>query len=149
MFDIKSPFKETGDQPQAIKKLIDGLNKNIKNQCLLGVTGSGKTFTTANVINKYNKPTLILCHNKTLAAQLYSEFKYFFPNNSLNILFHIMIIINQAYLQFQESTSKKIYQLIKKLKVTFKYYINLVIWKKRCYCNLSVSCIYGLGNPNL
>ena len=82
-FDLISNFKPTGDQPNAIKALINGLHENEKHQTLLGVTGSGKTFTIANVINQINTPTLVLSHNKTLAAQLYSEFKQFFPNNSV------------------------------------------------------------------
>ena len=81
MFKLHSNFKPTGDQPEAIKKLVDGINKGEKNQVLMGVTGSGKTFTMANVIAQVNKPTLVLAHNKTLAGQLYSEFKELFPNN--------------------------------------------------------------------
>ena len=80
MFKLKSTYKPTGDQPKAISEISKGIKKKIKNQCLLGVTGSGKTFTIANVIEKHNMPTLILCHNKTLAAQLYEEFKVFFPS---------------------------------------------------------------------
>ena len=82
-FDLKSKFKPAGDQPDAIKNLCDGINSNIDYQTLLGVTGSGKTFTIANVIKEINRPTLILSHNKTLAAQLFSEFKQFFPNNAV------------------------------------------------------------------
>ena len=82
-FNIVSNFKPTGDQPEAIKQLVEGLNDGVKAQTLLGVTGSGKTFTVANVIEKVNRPTLILSHNKTLAAQLYGEFKQFFPNNAV------------------------------------------------------------------
>ena len=82
-FDLHSQFSPKGDQPKAIKDLVDGLNNDQKNQVLLGVTGSGKTFTMANVINQTNKPTLIISHNKTLAAQLYGELKTFFPNNSV------------------------------------------------------------------
>ena len=81
MLKIKAPFSPTGDQPEAIRKLTNGILNGDKHQCLLGVTGSGKTFTIANVIEQTQKPSLILCHNKTLAAQLYSEFKDFFPNN--------------------------------------------------------------------
>lgn len=81
-FEIVSDFKPTGDQPRAIEELVNSLNENHKYQTLLGVTGSGKTFTMANIIEKVQKPTLILAHNKTLAAQLYSEFKEFFPNNA-------------------------------------------------------------------
>ena len=83
MFELISKYKPSGDQPQAIKELVDGLNKGYNEQTLLGVTGSGKTFTMANVIAKLNRPTLVLAHNKTLAAQLCSEFKEFFPENAV------------------------------------------------------------------
>ena len=83
MFDLQSEYSPTGDQPEAIKELISGINDNLKFQTLKGVTGSGKTFTVANVINELNRPTLVLAHNKTLAAQLYSEFKQYFPNNAV------------------------------------------------------------------
>lgn len=81
MFQLVSKYKPSGDQPQAIEKLVEGINEGKKEQVLLGATGTGKTFTMANVIAKVNKPTLILAHNKTLAGQLYSEFKELFPNN--------------------------------------------------------------------
>ena len=83
MFNLVSKYKPTGDQPEAIKELVDGINKGQKSQVLMGVTGSGKTFTMANVIASVNKPTLVLAHNKTLAGQLYGEFKEFFPNNAV------------------------------------------------------------------
>ena len=83
-FKLQSDYKPTGDQPAAINELVSGINSDAAAQTLLGVTGSGKTFTMANVINQVNKPTLILSHNKTLAAQLYSEFKGFFPENSVH-----------------------------------------------------------------
>ena len=82
-FEIVSDFKMTGDQPQAVDKLVDGILKGYKAQTLLGVTGSGKTFTMANIIERVQRPTLVMCHNKTLAAQLYSEFKEFFPHNAV------------------------------------------------------------------
>ena len=82
-FDLVSSYKPTGDQPDAIEKLTDGLNKGYKYQTLLGVTGSGKTFTMANVIAKVNRPTLVLAHNKTLAAQLCNELREFFPHNAV------------------------------------------------------------------
>ena len=91
-FELTSAYKPTGDQPEAIAQLTEGVLQGVPAQTLLGVTGSGKTFTIANVIANINKPTLILSHNKTLAAQLYSEFKGFFPNN---ITFHIMTIISR------------------------------------------------------
>jgi len=82
-FKLQSEFKPTGDQPEAIEQLSKGISSGEKYQTLLGVTGSGKTFTVANVVEKVNKPTLVLAHNKTLAAQLYSEFKQFFPKNAV------------------------------------------------------------------
>ena len=82
-FHLKSPYQPTGDQPQAIEKLVNGLNAGLDDQVLLGVTGSGKTFTMANVIAQVNRPTLVLAHNKTLAAQLCSEFREFFPDNAV------------------------------------------------------------------
>ena len=83
-FQLVSPYAPTGDQPEAIAQLVDGINKGYKEQTLLGVTGSGKTFTMANVIAQVNRPTLVLAHNKTLAAQLCSEFREFFPENAVD-----------------------------------------------------------------
>ena len=82
-FKLQAPFKPTGDQPQAIAKLVEGINSELQHQTLLGVTGSGKTFSVANVIEAVQKPTLVISHNKTLAAQLASEYKQFFPNNAV------------------------------------------------------------------
>ena len=93
-FDLQSPYSPTGDQPEAIKDLTQGIQDGVAAQTLLGVTGSGKTFTVANVIQEVQRPTLVLSHNKTLAAQLYQEFKSFFLITLLNILFLITIIIN-------------------------------------------------------
>lgn len=97
-FQLVSEFQPTGDQPQAIKELVNGLNAGTKFQTLLGVTGSGKTFTVANVIQQVNRPTLVLSHNKTLAAQLYSEFKLFFLIMRLSILFLITTITNRKHI---------------------------------------------------
>ena len=83
MFKLHSNFKPTGDQPEALKALVEGIKRGDRGQTLLGVTGSGKTFTIANVIKEVNKPTIIMAHNKTLAGQLYSEFKEFFPENAV------------------------------------------------------------------
>ena len=150
MFEIKAPFKETGDQPEAIKKLIDGLKKNIKNQCLLGVTGSGKTFTIANVINQFKKPTLILCHNKTLAAQLYSEFKYFFPNNSIEYFVSYYDYYQpEAYLPVTGKYIEKDLSINKEIeKLRLSTTSTLLSGKKDVIVISSVSCIYGLGNPD-
>ncbi len=89
-FEIVSDFGMTGDQPQAVDKLVEGLNKGFRHQTLLGVTGSGKTFTMANVVERVQRPTLVICHNKTLAAQLCTEFKEFFPTTRWNTLSAIM-----------------------------------------------------------
>ena len=94
-FKLTSDFKPTGDQPTAIKQLVAGIESDEKYQTLLGVTGSGKTFTVANIIQEVQRPTLVLAHNKTLAAQLYSEFKQFFLKMLLNILYPIMITTSQ------------------------------------------------------
>ena len=96
-FELHSEYKPTGDQPQAIEKLVKGFKEGNQFETLLGVTGSGKTFTMANVIAQLNKPTLVLAHNKTLAAQLYGEMKEFFPENAVNILSPIMIITSRRH----------------------------------------------------
>ena len=112
MFKLDSEYNPTGDQPEAINQLVDGINENLKFQTLKGVTGSGKTFTIANVIEKVNKPTLVLAHNKTLAAQLYSEFKEYFPSNSVEYFVSYYDYYQpEAYLPaFQEHILRKIYQ---------------------------------------
>lgn len=116
VFKIKSKFSPSGDQPKAIKKLVDGINNGEKHQVLLGATGTGKTFTIANVIKEVNKPTLILAHNKTLAGQLYSELKEIFPEIESNILFLIMIIISLKHMsQKQILILKKTHLLMMKL----------------------------------
>ena len=102
-FKLNSPYKPLGDQPKAINSLVDGINKGEKEQTLLGVTGSGKTFTMANVIEKVQKPTLVISHNKTLAAQLMRNLRSFFQTMQLNILSVIMIIISLRHM-FQELT---------------------------------------------
>lgn len=101
-FKLTSEFQPTGDQPEAIRQLIQGLQSGRSSQVLLGVTGSGKTFTVANVINEIHRPTLILSHNKTLAAQLYGEFKSFFPKMQSNILYLITIITNRKLICRQQ-----------------------------------------------
>ena len=116
-FKISSDFEPRGDQPKAINSLTEGLSNNEKYQVLLGETGSGKTFTMANVIKNKNKPTLIISHNKTLAAQLYGELKSFFQIILLSILYHIMTTINLRHISHQLMyILRKIYQLTNKLK---------------------------------
>ena len=98
MFQLESPYKPTGDQPEAIKALVEGVQAGAEAQVLLGVTGSGKTFTVANVIQQLNRPTLIMSHNKTLAAQLYSEMKAFFPHNAVEYLDRKSTRLNSSHI---------------------------------------------------
>ena len=148
-FNIVSDFSPTGDQPNAIKELVEGLNKNVPNQTLLGVTGSGKTFTIANVIKEVNRPTLILSHNKTLAAQLYSEFKQFFPNNAVEYFVSYYDYYQpEAYIPSSGIYIEKdlsINQEIEKLRLSTTS--TLLSGRKDIIVVCSVSCIYGIGNP--
>ncbi len=149
-FDLHSQFSPKGDQPKAIKDLVDGLNNNQKNQVLLGVTGSGKTFTMANVINQTNKPTLIISHNKTLAAQLYGELKTFFPNNSVEYFIsyydyyqpEAYIPSSNVYIEKDLSINEQIEKL--RLSATSA----LLSGRDDVIVVASVSCIYGIGNPD-
>ncbi len=149
-FDLKSEFSPKGDQPRAIKELVDGIDNNQKNQVLLGVTGSGKTFTMANVINKINKPTLIISHNKTLAAQLYGELKNFFPNNSVEYFIsyydyyqpEAYIPSSNVYIEKDLSINEQIEKL--RLSATSA----LLSGREDVIVVASVSCIYGIGNPD-
>lgn len=148
-FNLKSPFKPTGDQPQAIEELVKGVNADEKYQTLLGVTGSGKTFTAANLIQQVNKPTLILSHNKTLAAQLYSEFKTFFPDNAVEYFVSYYDYYQpEAYLPTSGTYIEKdlsINEEIEKLRLSATS--SLVSGRRDVIVVSSVSCIYGMGNP--
>lgn len=148
MFDLKSDYQPTGDQPKAIKKLVEGLKEGISKQVLVGVTGSGKTFTIANVINEVQKPTLVISHNKTLAAQLYQEFKEFFPNNSVNYFVSYYDYYQpESYLPATDTYIEKeteINQEIDKLRLAAT--TNLLT-RKDVIVVASVSCIYNLGSP--
>ncbi|MHB1108219.1 MAG: excinuclease ABC subunit UvrB [Lutibacter sp.] len=149
LFQLESNFKPTGDQPEAIKQLIEGLNSYEKFQTLLGVTGSGKTFTIANVIQEVQKPTLVLAHNKTLAAQLYSEFKQFFPNNSVEYFVSYYDYYQpEAYLPTTGTFIEKdlsINEDIEKLRISASS--ALLSGRRDVIIVASVSCIYGIGNP--
>lgn len=149
-FELQSPFQPTGDQPEAIRQLVDGLNNKTKYQTLLGVTGSGKTFTVANVIKEVNKPTLILSHNKTLAAQLYGEFKQFFPNNAVEYFVSYYDYYQpEAYLPITDTYIEKdlaINDEIEKLRLSATS--SLLSGRRDVIVVSSVSCIYGIGNPN-
>lgn len=148
-FKIVSEFSPTGDQPEAIKQLVAGIRSNEKYQTLLGVTGSGKTFTVANVIQEVQKPTLVLAHNKTLAAQLYSEFKQFFPNNAVEYFVsyydyyqpEAYIPVSGVYIEKDLSINDEIEKL--RLSATS----SLLSGRRDVLVVASVSCIYGIGNP--
>ncbi len=148
-FKITSEYKPTGDQPSAIKQLVDGVNADEHYQTLLGVTGSGKTFTVANVIEQTQKPTLILSHNKTLAAQLYGEFKNFFPENSVNYFVsyydyyqpEAFIASSNTYIEKDLSINEEIEKL--RLRTTS----SLMSGRRDIIVVSSISCIYGMGNP--
>ncbi len=148
-FELISEFQPTGDQPEAIRQLTEGLKQGQKDQVLLGVTGSGKTFTAANVINNVNKPTLILSHNKTLAAQLYSEFKQFFPNNAVEYFVSYYDYYQpEAYLPTTDTYIEKdlaINDEIEKLRLSATS--SLLSGRRDVIVVCSVSCIYGIGNP--
>lgn len=148
-FKLVSPYKPTGDQPEAIRQLVDGLNSEIPFQTLLGVTGSGKTFTIANVIEKVDRPTLVLSHNKTLAAQLYSEFKSFFPDNSVEYFVSYYDYYQpEAYLPVSDTYIEKdlsINQEIEKMRLSTTS--SLLSGRRDVLVVSSVSCLYGIGNP--
>ena len=149
-FELTSAYKPTGDQPEAIAQLTEGVLQGVPAQTLLGVTGSGKTFTIANVIANINKPTLILSHNKTLAAQLYSEFKGFFPNNAVEYYVSYYDYYQpEAYLPNSDTYIEKdlaINDEIDKLRLAATS--SLLSGRKDVVVVSSVSCIYGMGNPS-
>lgn len=148
-FKLVSPYKPTGDQPEAIRQLVDGLNSEIPFQTLLGVTGSGKTFTIANVIEKVDRPTLVLSHNKTLAAQLYSEFKSFFSDNAVEYFVSYYDYYQpEAYLPVSDTYIEKdlsINQEIEKMRLSTTS--SLLSGRRDVLVVSSVSCLYGIGNP--
>jgi excinuclease ABC subunit B len=149
-FQLVSDFSPTGDQPEAIKQLVKGLADNIEHQTLLGVTGSGKTFTVANVIEQINRPTLILSHNKTLAAQLYGEFKQFFPENAVEYFVSYYDYYQpEAYLPVTDTFIEKDLAINEELeKLRLSATSSLLSGRKDVIVVSSVSCIYGIGNPN-
>lgn len=150
LFKLKSSYEPKGDQPEAINQLVNGLNEGDPYQVLLGVTGSGKTFTMANVISKVNRPTLILTHNKTLTAQLYGEFKQFFPDNAVEYFVsyydyyqpEAFVPVTNTYIEKELSINDEIERL--RLRATS----SLLSGRRDVLVVASVSCIYGMGNPN-
>ncbi|MBR4920871.1 MAG: excinuclease ABC subunit UvrB [Prevotella sp.] len=148
-FQLTSQYKPTGDQPEAIRQLTDGINRGDKAQVLLGVTGSGKTFTMANVIANVNKPTLILSHNKTLAAQLYEEMKGFFPNNAVEYYVSYYDYYQpEAYLPLTDTYIEKDLAINEEIdRLRLRAVSALLSGRKDVIVVSSVSCIYGMGSP--
>ena len=149
-FDLISDFKPTGDQPDAIAQLAEGIKRNDRFQTLLGVTGSGKTFTIANMLAKVNRPALILSHNKTLAAQLYGEFKSFFPNNAVEYFVSYYDYYQpEAYMPVTDTYIEKDLAINSELeKLRLSTTSALLSGRKDVIVVSSVSCIYGIGNPD-
>ena len=148
MFELHSEYKPTGDQPQAIEALVGGFREGNQFQTLLGVTGSGKTFTMANVIAQLNKPTLVIAHNKTLAAQLYGEFKEYFPSNAVEYFVSYYDYYQpEAYVPSSDTYIAKdssINDEIDKLRLSAT---TALAERRDVVIIASVSCIYGLGSP--
>ena len=148
MFDLQSKFRPTGDQPEAIDKIVKNINNGVKEQVLMGVTGSGKTFTMANVIKRVNKPTLVLAHNKTLAGQLYSEFKEFFPNDRVEYFIsyydyfqpEAYVVSSDTYIEKDASINDEIDEMRHGATESLLEHRNTIVVA-------SVSCIYGIGDP--
>src|SRR5512136_648021 len=147
-FRLVAPFVPTGDQPEAIRQLVEGINKGFKNQVLLGATGTGKTYTMAQLIAQLQRPALVMAHNKTLAAQLYAEFKEFFPENAVEYFVsyydyyqpEAYVPRHDLYIEKETERNEEIERL--RLSAT-----TALMSRKDVIIVASVSCIYGLGNP--
>jgi len=147
-FDLQSPYKPAGDQPRAIKKLLEGLEKGEKHQTLLGATGTGKTFTVSNVVKEINKPTLVMAHNKTLAGQLYSEFKEFFPNNAVEYFVSYYDYFQpEAYVAHTDTYIEKDASINDEIDKLRHSATAALFERSDVLIVASVSCIYGLGSP--
>ncbi len=147
-FELHAPFEPTGDQPQAIEKLVEGIDAGFKHQTLLGVTGSGKTYTMANVIEAFNKPTLVISHNKTLAAQLTSEYRQFFPNNEVGYFVSYYDYYQpEAYVPSRDMYIEKEADINTEIEKLRHGATHALQTRKDVVIVASVSCIYGIGNP--
>src|ERR1700739_4871223 len=148
-FQLRSPYTPSGDQPEAIRQLTEGILDGEKYQTLLGVTGSGKTFTMANVIQNTQKPTLVLTHNKTLVAQLYGEFKQFFPENAVGYFVSYYDYYQpEAYMPVSDTYIEKDLSINEELdKLRLQATTQLLSGRRDIIVVASVSCIYGIGNP--
>ena len=148
-FVLSSAYQPTGDQPMAIAHLVDGLKKGEKEQTLLGVTGSGKTFTMANIIAERQVPTLILAHNKTLAAQLYSEFKAFFPENEVHYFVSYFDYYQpEAYIASSDTYIEKDSKINDEIDRLRHAATSALLTRRDTIIVASVSCIYGIGSPD-
>ncbi len=149
-FDLISKYKPTGDQPQAIKQLVEGVNNGEKSQVLLGVTGSGKTFTVANVLKEVQRPTLVLTHNKTLTAQLYAEFQEFFPDNAVEYFVSYYDYYQpEAYISHSDTYIEKDLSINEEIdKLRLRATSSLLSGRRDVIIVASVSCIFGMGNPD-
>ena len=147
-FKLKSPYKPLGDQPQAIDSLVNGIKKGYHEQTLLGVTGSGKTYTMANIIEKVQKPTLIISHNKTLAAQLYEEFKVFFPDNAVEYFVSYYDYYQpEAYVPRTDTFIDKEASINEEIDIMRHSATQSLLSRDDVIVVSSVSCIYGIGSP--
>ena len=148
-FQLQSSFTPAGDQPEAIRQLTEGLQSGEKFQTLLGVTGSGKTFTMANVIQQVQRPTLVMTHNKTLVAQLYGEFRQFFPNNAVEYFVSYYDYYQpEAYMPVSGTYIEKDLSINEELdKLRLRATSSLLSGRRDIIVVASVSCIYGMGNP--
>ena len=148
-FQLVSNYQPNGDQPEAIKQLVTGLKNNKKEQILLGATGTGKTFTISNVIQEVNKPTLVIAHNKTLAGQLYSEFKEFFPNNAVEYFVSYYDYYQpEAYVPSSDTFIEKDASVNDEIDKLRHSATSSLLERNDVIVVASVSCIYGLGDPN-
>src|SRR3989442_13330377 len=147
-FKVEAPFQPTGDQPEAIAQLVEGIKNGYKMQTLLGVTGSGKTYTVAKIVEQVQKPTLVLAPNKTLAAQLYSEYKEFFPHNAVEYFVSYYDYYQpEAYIPQTDTFIEKdssINEQLEKLRLSTT---SSLLSRRDVVVVASVSCIYGLGSP--
>src|SRR3989442_10839211 len=147
-FKVEAPFQPTGDQPEAIAQLVEGIKNGYKMQTLLGVTGSGKTYTVAKIVEQVQKPTLVISHNKTLAAQLFSEFKQFFPHNAVEYFVSYYDYYQpEAYIPQTDTYIEKdasINEQLEKLRLSTT---SSLLSRRDVVVVASVSCIYGLGSP--
>ena len=148
-FNLQSKYKPAGDQPQAIDKLVEGIEDGLKEQVLLGVTGSGKTFTMANIIQRVKKPTLVIAHNKTLAAQLCNEFREFFPNNRVEYFVSYYDYYQpEAYIVSTDTYIEKDMAINDEIDKLRSSATSSILERDDVIIVASVSCIYGLGNPD-